>query len=77
MQIHVLSTTAKVTASKGNVSEMIDLSKNTVKLLESCKCPKTVPDMISDGDLHHYSVSYLTSPKLHLVVSLRTRDSTI
>lgn len=52
MQIHVLSKTAKVTASKGNVSEMIDLSKNAVKLLESCKCPKTVPDMISDGDLH-------------------------
>lgn len=36
--------TAKVTASEGNVSEMIDLSENAVKLLESCKCPKTVPD---------------------------------
>lgn len=24
-------------------------SKSTVKLLEPCKCPKTTPDMISDG----------------------------
>ena len=42
--------TAKVTACKSNVSEMIDLSESTVKFLELCKCLKTTPYTISDGD---------------------------
>ena len=37
-------------AHKDNMSEIIYLSKKAVKLLEPCKCPKTAPYKISDGD---------------------------
>ena len=37
-------------AHKDNMSEIIYLSKRAVKLIEPCKCPKTAPYMISDGD---------------------------
>ena len=36
----------------------IDLSKGAVKLLEPCKCLKTAPYMISDGDCLRADVSY-------------------
>ena len=42
--------TAKATACKGNVSEMIELSESTVKFLELCNCLKTTPYMIINGD---------------------------
>ena len=43
---------AKATAGEGNViSKVIDLSKlSTVKLIEPCKCLKTTPYTIFDGE---------------------------
>ena len=37
---------AKVTACKGNMTEITVLSKNTLKLLEPCNCIQTIPHCI-------------------------------
>lgn len=43
---------AQATAHKSNISKMIDLSENAIKLLQ-CRAllkPKTTPHTINDGD---------------------------
>ena len=65
---------AKATAGEGTViSEVTDLSKlSTVKLIEPCKCLKTTPCTIFDGErlLHClvFNLAYITFSHMQLIL---------